>query len=393
MAKSLESETELEDWYRIKGYESLDSPCLVIYYERLVENIQQLKNMVGDDSRIRPHVKTHKMPEVCKLLQKHYINKFKCATIAEAEMLAQIGAADILLAYQPVGPKCNRWIALIKKYPASLFSCLIDNEVSADELNQAASRAGLNLRLFLDIDNGMHRSGTIPEKAEALYLLIQELPGLEVVGLHVYDGHLKIKDPLERQSVSDLQFKVVDQLLEKLNGIRSEDMAMQLVIGGSPSFNTHLHRRNAQVSPGTFVFWDAGYSEAFPDLLFKPAALVLTRVISALDNHTYTLDLGTKAVASEMPFPRVKFLNAPLLSEVFHSEEHLNVAFTKDTKISEPSRQAAHCKAPLKVGDLLYGLPFHICPTVALYDEAVVIKEGKVSAGWHIEARKRKINY
>ena len=104
----------LGPWYMIEDTRRLESPALVIYYDRLLDNIRRLKKMVGDDSRIRPHVKTNKMPEVCRLLQQHYITRFKCATIAEAEMLAQINAEDVLLAYPLIGPDLERWLQLIQ---------------------------------------------------------------------------------------------------------------------------------------------------------------------------------------------------------------------------------------------------------------------------------------
>src|SRR5947207_2878838 len=116
------------NWYEIKNINSIDSPALVIYPRRIHENIRLLKSMVnGNTARLRPHVKTNKIGEVCKMLLDAGITKFKCATIAEAEMLGLIGAPDVLLSYQPVGPKVNRFITLLNKYPDTHFACLIDN--------------------------------------------------------------------------------------------------------------------------------------------------------------------------------------------------------------------------------------------------------------------------
>jgi len=374
------TDTEGRPWYEIQDTRGLESPALVIYYDRLIDNIRRIKKMVGDDSRIRPHVKTSKMPEVCRILQQHYITRFKCATIAEAEMLAQVSAADVLLAYPLIGPDLERWLQLCQRYPKTVFSCLVSNLQNAKLLSSRAGSAGQQLKVYIDIDAGMHRTGISAEKAEAFFRAIRQLPGLEVVGLHVYDGHLKIEDPIKRQEESDRLFAPLEALLGRLNKLN--DAPLKLVIGGSPSFSTHIHRAGAELSPGTFVFWDEGYGSHFPDLPFKPAALVVTRVIDALENNTCTLDLGTKAIASEMPFPRVKFLNYPELQEVFHSEEHLNVRLPEGSAAALP-----------KVGELLYGVPYHICPTVALYDHAWVVRDGKVTDQWQIQARKRKINF
>ncbi|UAY55610.1 D-TA family PLP-dependent enzyme [Arachidicoccus terrestris] len=371
---------EEHPWYEIEDTRALESPALVIYYDRLLDNIRRLKKMVGDDSRIRPHVKTHKMPEVCRILQQHYITRFKCATIAEAEMLAQVNAADVLLAYPLIGPDLERWLQLIQRYPKTAFSCLVSNFHNAQTLSRRAKSAGMLLKVYIDVDAGMHRTGISLDKAEDLFNDIRQLSGIEIMGLHVYDGHLKVEDPAERQKESDRQFAPIELLLKKLNQISQSPL--KLVIGGSPSFSTHIHRSGAELSPGTFVFWDMGYGTHFPDLPFKPAALVVTRVIDVLDNGTCTLDMGTKAIASEMPFPRAEFLNYPELEAVFQSEEHLNVRLPEGSLSALP-----------KVGELLYAIPYHICPTVALYDHGWVVKDGKIADQWQIQARKRKINF
>jgi D-serine deaminase-like pyridoxal phosphate-dependent protein len=110
---------------------------------------------------------------------------------------------------------------------------------------------------------------------------------------------------------------------------------------------------------------------------FAPAALVLTRVVSKPGPNRLCLDLGHKAIASEMPQPRVEFLNLEDAKFVTHSEEHLVV---------ETSRAAE-----FNLGDCLYGVPRHICPTVALHSEAVVIENGKSAAHWRVVARDRQV--
>src|SRR5690349_16091307 len=102
--------TTTDDWYEISDIDELDSPALVFYPERIRENIRVLKTMINDVGRLRPHVKTHKTREAAQLMMEAGISKFKCATIAEAEMLGMVKAPDVLLAYQPVGPKINRLI-------------------------------------------------------------------------------------------------------------------------------------------------------------------------------------------------------------------------------------------------------------------------------------------
>src|SRR4051794_34995793 len=106
----------MNPWYEIENVELIDTPALIVYKERVEENIRVLLSMIDDPKRLRPHVKTHKTKEVSQLLMQAGIYKFKCATIAEAEMLALVEAPDVLLAYQPFGPKLQRFATLIKAY-------------------------------------------------------------------------------------------------------------------------------------------------------------------------------------------------------------------------------------------------------------------------------------
>jgi D-serine deaminase-like pyridoxal phosphate-dependent protein len=133
-----------------------------------------------------------------------------------------------------------------------------------------------------------------------------------------------------------------------------------------------------ECSPGTCVFWDAGYTSKLPDIPFVPAALVLTRVVSKPGGNRLCLDLGHKAVAAEMPPPRVRFLNLADAVPVLHSEEHLVVETQRSSEF--------------KVGDCLYGVPWHICPTVALHAEAVVVQRGRIIGRWPVAARGRGVS-
>src|SRR5436190_12465152 len=153
-----------ESWFEIKNIKELDSPVLVVFPERVKHNIQLAIEMICDVSRLRPHIKTNKSPDVAKLMLKAGITKFKCATIAEAEMLAQCDAADVLLAYQPLGPKLDRFISLIKKYPSTKFSCLTDNIAAANEQSLAFSAENIIVPVYFDLNVGMNRTGISPNE-------------------------------------------------------------------------------------------------------------------------------------------------------------------------------------------------------------------------------------
>lgn len=363
-------------WYEINNIATIDSPALVIYQERIHENIRLLKQMVNDDlDRLRPHVKTNKIAEVCSMMMDAGIYKFKCATIAEAEMLAMIGAKDVLLAYQPVGPKVDRFIQLLIQYPATRFSCIVDNIQSAQFLSLASLEQQLSLSVFIDVNIGMNRTGTPPPKALILFEAIHLLAGIRVIGLHVYDGHIRDTDLVLRKQQVDMGLGKLTVLAETIEAL--SDKRLVIVAGGSPTFPIHAALGNSECSPGTFVFWDWGYKQLLPDEPFDYAALVITRVISLIDEQTIATDLGHKSVAAETPLPRIHFLNAPDTVPISQSEEHL-VLKVADAALYQP-------------GDVFYGVPVHICPTVALYEKAILIKQGIAVEEWKVIARNRKI--
>ena len=367
----------MPNWYEINGIEKLDSPALVIHTDRVKANIQTAIKMVGDINRLRPHVKTNKSPGAVQLMLDAGISKFKCATIAEAEMLAQCNAIDVLLAYQPLGPKLTRFINLVKKYPSTVFSCLCDNESAAIEQSKAFSSAGVSVPVYMDLNVGMNRTGIIPGKAAiALYEKLSSLPGMRIGGLHAYDGHMRDPDIHERTIACNKAYGLVLQLKSDLE---QKGVAIPVIVaGGSPSFPIHAARTDCECSPGTFIYWDKGYTDLCPEQDFLPAAVLVTRVISLPTLNRICTDLGHKSVAAENEITRrIFFLNAGGLVPVSQSEEHLVVeAMNSD----------------LKPGDILYGLPFHVCPTVALYERVFTVENNKLTGEWKNLARDRKIN-
>lgn len=367
----------MKNWFTIDNIERIDTPCLVLYKERIKNNIDQAVKRVKDPGSLRPHVKTNKIPEVCAMMMDAGITKFKCATIAEAEMLAMVHAQDVLLAYQPVGPKGERLLRLVLHYPETAFSCVVDSLDAAAALSETFSREALVLDVYIDINSGMNRTGIIPAEAQPLLNEIQHLAGIRVVGFHMYDGHIRNPDAAARKNETESAFRDVMQLAQNAETLLKRPL--KIVAGGSPTFGVHASR-NLECSPGTFVFWDWGYKHQLPGEPFEYAALVVTRVISIVNEHTITIDLGHKAIASENPLPnRVYFLNDADAKPVSHSEEHM-VLNVPDASVYKP-------------GDVLYGVPVHICPTVNLYERAVLVENGQATTLWRVTARDRMINF
>jgi Predicted amino acid aldolase or racemase len=366
------------EWYKIDGIEGLDSPSLVIYIDRVKRNIKTAIDIIGDIDRLRPHIKTHKSKDIALLLKKSGIKKFKCATIAEADILGMIQAEDVLLAYQPTGPKIDRFLSIIKDYTHTKFSCLIDNKIVADEISRKATQNYIQLNAFIDINVGMDRSGIKPEATIELIEYIRQLKGLQVIGLHVYDGHINMSDLNKRTELINAAFEPIEKLRKELQ--KRGFNKLTVVAGGSPSFTIHAKNKQVEASPGTFIYWDAGYLVKLKEQPFVPASLVVSRIISNPNENIYTCDLGHKSVSAENSIgQRVVFLNAPDLVPIAQSEEHLVLKSDNGT-IYRP-------------GDVLYGLPYHICPTVALYEKASIVEQHRLIDEWEIAARNRRLEH
>lgn len=362
-------------WFEISNAAIIDTPAMAVYPDRVKENISLLKSFLPETHRLRPHVKTNKSPEVARLLLEAGIKKFKCATIAEAEMLAHAGAKDILLAYQPTGPKIERFATLIQAFNEIDFSCLIDNRETAAEISNVMQLNKITATVYIDLNIGMNRTGIPASAALELYDFVCTLDGIEIAGLHAYDGHLRDADLEVRTQQCDAAYKPVEELAEKL---KSSGKKINIIAGGTPTFPIHARRKEIECSPGTFIYWDTGYGNLLKEQPYHYAALVLTRIISKPSPGMLCLDLGHKAIASENPLHnRVTFLNAPELEPIGQSEEHLVVKTN--------NWENYH------VGQLIYGVPFHICPTVALHDFAWAIEKHEAKQIWHNLARTRKL--
>ncbi|MFW0736464.1 D-TA family PLP-dependent enzyme [Flavobacterium sp. T12S277] len=366
------------NWWKINSEVRIDTPFLAVYEDRIQSNIERLIESVnGDTQKLRPHIKTHKNGDILDLFKTYNINKVKCATIAEAELAAMHEIPDVLLAYQPVGIKKERWISLLKKYPSIAFSTIVDDFESAKALDTIAHKNNLTLTVYLDLNTGMNRTGiSISKDWGALIDEIVKLKNLHFAGIHIYDGHLK-GDVEHRNSIaSNIFFSINEEI-----GTIQEKLGYELkiVAGGSNTFPFYASQKKVECSPGTFVFWDANYQIHLPEQNFESALVIVGTIISKPTDTTFCIDIGYKAVASENPIDkRLVILNDENLIPVSHSEEHLII-----------ENQGKNNYA---IGDTIYAQPYHVCPTCALYDSVQVVNsEQQICDQWFITARSRKI--
>lgn len=357
-------------------FSPIESPGLIVFPDIVKSNINLAIDMVeGNVARLRPHIKTHKTQEVNELLIRAGIFKFKCATIAEAELLAISDAKDVLLSIQPTGTSLERFIELVLHYQNCQFSCLIDDYSAAEKVNDLALKHQVKIHIFIDVNVGMNRTGIIPKDAFTLIEKIKNnFKNLVIKGLHAYDGHIRDFDLNVRIEHVRKDFEEFHELIDKVD----KESAYELVVGGTPSFLVHRLNKRFVCSPGTFVFFDIGYSNLFPENTFKMAVQLISRVISKPTNSTICVDLGHKSVAAENPMDnRVRFIDFPHWSLINQSEEHGIIEVNDNSEI--------------EIGQIIRMYPYHICPTVALHQYLQVIEVDKLVGEWIVKARNRKI--
>ncbi len=364
--------------YHFAGEENIPSPQLVYYPEIIKGNIRKMIDIAGGSQRLWPHIKTHKIAEVVKLQLEAGIDRFKCATIAEAEMAARAGARQLALAYPLVGPNIGRFLKLRALFPNVTFYAIGDDTEQIALLGQAAAACGQSVKVLLDVDMGQHRTGVQPDCIMDTYRIWSSLPGIALCGLHCYDGH---RHEPER-AVRDAEVLKIDTLLEsiKANLVSDGYDFSIMIMGGTPSFPCHAAFTKEYLSPGTCVVQDAGYRAAYRDLDFVPGAAVLTRVISHPGHDKFTLDMGVKAVAGDPTGERAELVGMEYVRTELHNEEHWVVQVPTD-----------HIQDIPPIGTVMYAIPAHICPTSALYPAVPAVENGQMTGWWQVAARNRMI--
>jgi D-threonine aldolase len=362
-------------FHNILNINELDTPALVVFPDIVKKNIKTAIDMVGEVDRLRPHIKTHKTAEVIKMCQTEGVQKYKCATIAEAELLGMCEAEDVLLAYQPNGPKAKRLAKLITKYALTKYSCLLDDVTIAEELSDLGNAEKIVFSVYIDLNIGQNRTGIVPNQAINLIKQIQKLPNLAILGIHAYDGHIYEVDYETRKLKADDVYLIVNKIRSDANILLND--TLNLVMSGSPTFSVNANRSDVECSPGTFVFWDAGYTK-YSEQAFKPAVVAITRITSKPNEHLICTDLGYKSIAAERPISdRIVFEGVDLLP-ISHSEEHLVLEILDQKQY--------------QIGTILLGIPYHICPTIALYNHLNVVENDQLTGEkWVILARERSI--
>jgi D-serine deaminase-like pyridoxal phosphate-dependent protein len=378
--KSMLNEFAWNQGYEMSGIEDVLTPALVVYPEIVASNLERTVELLGGDpDRWRVHIKTAKMGRTVHMLVERGIRNLKCATTLELLVACQHGAADILLAYPSIGANGRRVREIAEQFPHVRISILAENE------EQVRQWRGSRLGVFLDINPGMNRTGIEQSHGGEVVALVRAIGagGLEFRGLHYYDGQYGALEERERTEAAHDGYH---RLLKVVREVERSGMGVpEVITAGTPTFPCSLSYegfRNAgfihRISPGTIVYCDATSLEQLPNEYgYRPAVLVVTRVVSRPRTGIVTCDAGHKAVSADAGVPTCVVVGRPELTPLSPSEEHLPISVEGGA-------------AGPQVGEALYLLPRHVCPTVNNFDCALLVREGEIESVEKVSARGRE---
>jgi D-serine deaminase-like pyridoxal phosphate-dependent protein len=378
--KSMLGEFAWDPRYRVVGLDDVLTPALLLYPEIIASNIERTLDLVGGDAnRWRVHIKTAKLGYTLRMLIERGVRNFKCATTLELLVACRNGAQDVLFAHPAVGANARRVGEITEQFPQVRTSVLAENE------EQIGQWRGSRVGVFLDVNPGMDRTGIEQNQSGKVLELARAIgsAGLEFRGLHYYDGHYGGLERGERTAVAHAGY---ERLLKVVGEIERSGIAVpEVITAGTATFPCSLSfegfragRFVHRISPGTVVYCDATSMAQLPsDYGYRPAVLVLTRVVSHPRTGIVTCDAGHKAVSADAGVPTCVVAGHPELTPLSPSEEHL------------PMAMQGGAVGP-SVGEALYLLPRHVCPTVNNFDSALLVQSGQIKAVEKVSARGRE---
>jgi D-serine deaminase-like pyridoxal phosphate-dependent protein len=278
-----------------------------------------------------------------------------------------------------VGANARRVLEIANQFPRVRISVLVENE------EQVRQWRGSSVEVFVDINPGMNRTGVEQGQTDKVVRLVRAVKEAELQfgGLHYYDGQHGGVDEPERTAAAHAGY---DRLLKLVIAIQDSGMSVpEVITAGTPTFPCSLAYKGFhgagfihRVSPGTIVYCDATSLAQLPaEYGYAPAALVLTRVVSRPHDGIITCDAGHKAVSADAGVPTCVVAAHSELTPLAPSEEHLPMALNRET-------------AGPQVGEALYLLPRHICPTVNNFDSALLVRNGQIASVEKVTARGRE---
>jgi D-serine deaminase-like pyridoxal phosphate-dependent protein len=359
----------------------VDTPALLIDLDRLEANIHRYAGIANRARvRLRPHIKTHKTLEIAAMQLCAGAGGITAAKLSEAAVFAAAGVNDIFVAYPIIGPEKARHAAEIARNCHLIVG--VESVKGIQQLSQAAVKAGATIFVRVEVDSGLKRTGVAPSAAAELCRLVLAAPGLELDGIFTFRGisfpGAQTHEPevLGRQE-GELMVTLAEQLNEA--GIPIKEVS----VGSTPSTPYAAPVPGVtEVRPGVYVFFDRMTTKAGTSSLDEIALSVLATVVSRPAPDIAVVDAGSKTFCGDVVPENAGLEGYAVTTDgqkgmvVRMSEEHgivhLASGFTPE------------------VGDKLTFFPNHVCTTVNLSDEVVVMQNGVVKSVWPVAARGRR---
>ena len=348
----------------------VETPALVVDLDRLEANVRHMAAVVAERGlSLRPHAKTHKSTHIGRMQLDAGAVGLTVATLSEAEVFAEAGCTDLLVAY-PVVPRGTKADRLRRLLDTTRLVVGVDNGYGAAAVAEAA--AGRPVRVALEVDSGQHRTGVDPASVVALAERCREL-GLEVAGIFTHGGHAYAGPEATSPAAADegAALTVAHDLL------REAGHHLDLVsAGATPTTGARRPGSVTEERPGTYVFHDRqqlGLGACTPDDL----ALTVAATVVSVGHGRFVVDAGSKALASDRPpwldgHGWVRGLGNAVVTTL---SEHHGIVEGADVLPA--------------VGDVVAVVPNHACTVVNLFDEYVVTRDGRVVDRWPVSARGR----
>jgi D-serine deaminase-like pyridoxal phosphate-dependent protein len=361
-----------------------DTPEVVIDLARLRANVARTAAAaVAHRVDLRPHAKTHKMPQVASLQMSAGAVGIQVAKLSEAEVFAAAGVSNIFVGYPLVGPeKLTRLINLVSRSGAAI-SVAADSVDVAVPIAKKAADAGLQIPLLIEVDTGLQRLGVQPGSATlALARQLAELEGIELVGLFTHEGHVytRAHSDAEKRTMTRA---ACEAAVDSAELIREDGIPLRTVsVGSSGTFRFAVECQDVtEVRPGTYVFNDLSQLLQGAATPADLAAFVVVTVVGRPETTRAVIDAGSKVLTSdrllvgdpEMTFGAVAGYPGAFVSRL--SEEHGLVELPPDSGV--------------RVGDRLAIVPNHVCPVINLADSVSIFEDGTFAEHWTVAARGR----
>lgn len=359
---------------------SIPTPALVLDLDAFERNVARMaEHCKVNGLSIRPHAKTHKSVAIAKAQVAAGAPGVCCAKLGEAEAMAAGGIESILITSPVVTAQgLDRLMALNAKIPDLMV--VVDHPDNARTLAAAASEAKRTLKVLVDLDVGLHRTGIRPgDEATDLAELLDAAEFLDLRGLQAYAGHLMhIHDFAERREKSLAAMKVLG---EQRDALKAKGLCCDIVSGGGTgTYNIDPEATVlTELQGGSYIFMDKQYNDvalgngaSFP---FETSLFVQMSVVSNNTKNLATTDAGFKSFSTDAEPPKL-LSGAP---------EGAGYFFFGDEQGGILLPDGAH----LPLGSVLTAMTPHCDPTVNLYDFYHVVRGDRLVDMWPIEARGR----